>query len=135
MTIQLLTGWQASWWEILSVYNLNIVYRAGKNNLTDTPSSWPDYARPLESLCVTTVLTVRSNAMFCLRQLYAAAVQKDQIIKDMLPDSLLDLVRKGLAEDYTVKAVRTVLNLTSRFPAEEYSILATWLCQYQSHWH
>jgi hypothetical protein len=67
--------------------------------------------------------------MFRLRQLYAAAVQEDQIFEDLPPDSLLDLIREGLAEDYTAKEARTALGLLGGFPAEEHSLLAMLLRQ------
>jgi hypothetical protein len=72
--------------------------------------------------------------MFCLRQLYAAAVQEDKIFEDVPHDSLLNLIREGLAEDYTAKKARTALGPPGGFLAENYSISATLLRQYQSHW-
>ncbi len=72
--------------------------------------------------------------MFRLRQLYTAAVQEDQIFKDVPSNSLLDIIRDGLIEDYTAKEARTALGLPSGFPVEEHSILATLLRQYQNHW-
>ncbi len=81
MTTKSLTGRQARWWETLSGFNLNIVYRAGMKNPADTPSCQPDNVRAPEGpagapegLCAATILTAQCNAMFCLRQLYAAAV-------------------------------------------------------------
>jgi hypothetical protein len=71
--------------------------------------------------------------MFRLWQLYAAAVQVDQIFKDVPPDSLLNLIREGLAEDYTAKEARTALGLLGGFPAKEHSIPTTLLRQYQNH--
>jgi hypothetical protein len=56
------------------------------------------------------------------------------MFKDVPPDSLLDLIREDLAEDYTAKEARTTLGLPGGFPAENYSIPATLLRQYQSHW-
>jgi hypothetical protein len=107
MTTKSLTGRQARWWEKLSGYNLNIVYRAGKKNPADTPSCRPDYARVPEGLCVATVLTARCNAAFRLRQLCAAAVKEDQIFEDVPPNALYDLILEGLAEDRTAKVART----------------------------
>ncbi len=52
----------------------------------------------------------------------------------MLPDSLLDLICKGLAEDCITKEARTTLGLPGGFLAKEYSILAILLHQYQSNW-
>ncbi len=52
----------------------------------------------------------------------------------MPPDSLLDLICKGLAEDYTAKEARTALCLPGGFLAEEHSIPATLLCQYKNYW-
>ncbi len=64
MTYKSVTGQQASWCEMLSCYNLNIVYRAGKKNYADAPSCLPDYGKALEGpvgapegICTTTVLT------------------------------------------------------------------------------
>jgi hypothetical protein len=45
LTTKLYTSRQACWWETLSGYNLNIVYKVGKKNTTDVPSCWLDYAR------------------------------------------------------------------------------------------
>jgi hypothetical protein len=42
MTTKSLTGRQVRWWETLSGYNLNIVYREGKKNPADALSCWPD---------------------------------------------------------------------------------------------
>jgi hypothetical protein len=140
MTTKSLTGRQTRWWETLSGYNLNLVYRVGKKNPADTPSRRPDNAKAPEGpagapegLCAATVLMAQCNATFHLRQLYAAVVQEDQIFEDMPPDSLLNLICEGLAEDYTAKEARTALGLLSKFPAENYSIPATLLRQYQSH--
>jgi hypothetical protein len=124
MTTKSLTGRQARWWETLSGYNLNIVYRAGKKNPADAPSRRPDYARALEGLCAATVLTARCNAAFRLRQLYAAAVQEDQIFEDVPPDALYDLILEGLAEDHTAKETRTALGLPGGYEAENHSIPA-----------
>jgi hypothetical protein len=79
MTTKSLMGQQALWWETLSGYNLNIVYRAGKMNPANTPSCWPDDARVPEGRCAATILTAHCSTTFRLRQLYAAAVQEDQI--------------------------------------------------------
>ncbi len=134
MTTKLLMGRQVRWWETLSGYNLNIVYRAGKKNPADAPSRRPDYARAPEGLCAATVLTAHCNAAFCLRQLYAAAVQEDQIFEDVPHDALYDLILEGLADDHTAKEARTALGLPGSYEAENHSIPAVLLCQYQSHW-
>ncbi len=42
MTTKALTERQARWWETLSGYNLNIVYRAGSKNQADPPSHRPN---------------------------------------------------------------------------------------------
>jgi hypothetical protein len=122
------------WWETLSGYNHNIVNRAGKKNSVDAPSHRPDYARVPEGCCAATIRTACCNATFYLWQLYAATVQEDQIFKDLLPDTLADLILEGQAEDHTAKEARTALGLPGGYCAEEHSVLATLLCQYQSHW-
>ncbi len=68
----------------ISGYNLNIVYRAGKKNPANASSHRPDYAKAPKGpvgapggLCVSTILKVQCNGMFCLQQLYAAAVYED----------------------------------------------------------
>jgi hypothetical protein len=66
MTTKSLTGWQVHWWETLSGYNLNMVYRAGKKNAADAHSHQLDNARALEGRCVTIILTVRRDAEFRL---------------------------------------------------------------------
>jgi hypothetical protein len=141
MTTKSLMGRQARWWETLSGYNLNMVYRVGKENLADTPSCRPDYekapegpAGAPEGLCAATILTAQCNATFYLWQLYAAVVQEDQMFEDVPHDSLLDLICEGLAKDYTAKEARTALGLPGGFPAKNHSIQATLLCQYQSRW-
>jgi hypothetical protein len=87
-----------------------------------------------EGLCAATILIAKCNAMFHLGHLYPAAVQEDQIFKDMPPDSLLYVIREGLADNYTTKKAGPALGPPSGFLAENHSILATLLCQYQSHW-
>jgi hypothetical protein len=52
----------------------------------------------------------------------------------MPPDSLLDLICEGLAEDYSAKKTRTALGLPGGYPAKEQSLLAMLLHKYQSHW-
>jgi hypothetical protein len=134
MTTKLLTGWQMRWWETLSGYNLNIVYTVGKKNPADAPSHQPDYARALEGRCAAMRPAVHCNATFCLWQLYAAAVQEDQIFEDVPPETLADLIIEGQAEDHIAKEARTVLGLPGGYLAEEHSVPATLLRQYQSHW-
>ncbi len=131
MTTKSLTRRQARWWETLSGYNLNKVYRAGKKNLANAPSCRPDYARVPEGQCVATILTTRCSAMFHLWQLYTAAVQEDQIFEDVPPDTLCNLIQEGLAEDHTTKEARTALGLPRGYPANEYSVLATLLRQFR----
>jgi hypothetical protein len=50
------------------------------------------------------------------------------------PDSLLNFIREGLAEDYTATETRTTLGLPGGFLAKIHSKLATLLRQYQSKW-
>jgi LSD1 subclass zinc finger protein len=88
MTTQALTGSEARWWETLSGYNLNIVYRMGSRNPADAPSHRPDYGRVPEGRCATTMLTAQCNAMFRLRQLYAAAVAEDEAFEEVPLDTL-----------------------------------------------
>ncbi len=71
---------------------------------------------------------------YTIWQLYAAAIQKDQALEDVSPNSLLNLILKGLAEDWTAKGARTTLGLPCGFPAKKHNNLATLLCPYQSHW-
>ncbi len=87
----------------------------GKKNPANAPSRQPDYVKAPEGLCAATVLTACCSATFRLRLLYAAAIQEDQVSKDMPPDSLLDLICKGLAENYTTKKARTALGLPGGF--------------------
>ncbi len=87
-----------------------------------------------EGRCIATILTARCSATFRLRQLYAAALQEDQIFEDVPPDTLCDLIQEGLAEDHTAKKARTALGLPGGYPADEHSVPATLLRQYQSHW-
>jgi hypothetical protein len=68
MTTQSLTDRQACWWEMLSGYNLNKVYRASKKNHGNAPNHWRDYKKaPVglewapEGLCAATVLTARCS--------------------------------------------------------------------------
>jgi hypothetical protein len=88
MTTKALTGHQAHWWETLSGYNLNVVYRAGSKNPANAPSHQPDYGRALEGSWEATVLTAQCNAMFRLRQLYAEAVAEDEAFEEVSPDTL-----------------------------------------------
>jgi hypothetical protein len=73
----------------------------GKKNPANAPSYHPGYAGALEGRCTTTILTARCNARFCLWQLYAAAVQEDQIFEDLLRDTVMDLILEGQVEDNT----------------------------------
>jgi hypothetical protein len=77
MTTKSLTGQQARWWGTLSCCDINIVNRVGKKNPADAPSHRPDYARAPEGLCAASVLMAHCNTVFCLRQLYAAAIQEN----------------------------------------------------------
>ncbi len=88
-------GWQAHWWETLSGYNLNIVYRVSTENSADTPSCWRDYARTPEDHCAATILIARCNATSRLWQLYAATVQEDQVFVDVLPNTLARFILEG----------------------------------------
>jgi hypothetical protein len=90
--------------------------------------------RALEGCCTATILTAHCNATFCLWQLYAAAVQEDQIFEDVPPNTVADLILEDQAEDHTRMEACTALGLTIGNSAKEHSILATLLCQYQSHW-
>jgi hypothetical protein len=133
MTTKSLTGWQARWWETLSGYKLNMVNRAGKKNHAGTRSHWLDYPRAQEGLCAATVLTAHCNAAFCLQQMYAPAVQEDQIFEDVPHDALYDLNQEGLAENHTAKEACTALGPLSGNEAENHTILAVLLPLYSSH--
>jgi hypothetical protein len=92
MTTKSLMCWQACLWEMLLGYNLNRVYKAGKKNPANAPSWQPDYVRVPEGRCATTILTVHCSVTFCLRQLYAAAVQEDQIFEAVPHDTLCNFI-------------------------------------------
>jgi hypothetical protein len=79
------------------------------------------------------ILTAHCNVTFHLRHLYAAAVQDDQIFKDMPPDILTHLILEGQAEDHTAKEARTALGLPGGYLAEKHGVPAMLLRQYQSH--
>jgi hypothetical protein len=61
----------------------------------------------MEGLCATTILTAQCKATSGLRQLYAATVLEDQILKYVPPDFLLDVICKGPVENFTAKEART----------------------------
>jgi hypothetical protein len=124
ITTKSLTSRRACWWEMLSNYNFNIVYRAGKKNLADAPSCPPDYARVPEGCCITTILTARCNATFCLRQLYPAAVHEDEVFEDVHPDTFTDLIQQGQVEDHIAIEDCTALGLPRGYQAEEHSVSA-----------
>jgi hypothetical protein len=111
MTTKALTGRQEHWWETLSGYNFNIVYRAGSKNPANAPSKRPSYKRVPEDSCATTVLTALCNTMFCLQQLYAAAVAKYKAFEEVSPDKLRDLICKSLREDPIAQEAKTSLGL------------------------
>jgi hypothetical protein len=134
MTTKSLTGWQGRWWEMLSGYNLNIVSEAGKKNSANASCSWSDYTRVSGGCSAATILTARCNTTFRLRQLYAAAIQEDIIIKDVLPYTLADLILEGQAVDNTTNVACTPPGPPSGYPAKEHSILIMLLYPYQSHW-
>jgi hypothetical protein len=126
---------------MLSGYNLNIDDRAGKKNPADAPSHRPDYAKapegPVgapESLCAVTIIIVQCNTMFCLRQLYAVAIKEEQIFDDVSPETLLNPIPKGRAENFIANEAKTALGFSGGFLAVEHNIPATLLCHYQSHW-
>jgi hypothetical protein len=133
MTTKALTGRQASWWETLSGYNLNIVYRAGSKNPANAPSRRPDYGRVPEGRCAATVLTARCNAMFRHGQLYAAAVAEDEAFEEVPPDTLRDLIRESLKEVPIAREARTALGLPRGDPPNERNVTATLQRHYQMH--
>jgi hypothetical protein len=92
MTTKSLTGRQARWWERLSGYNLKIVYRAGKKNPANAPSHRTDYARVPEGRCAATFLPAHCSATFCVRQLYADTVQDEEVLENIPPYTLTDLI-------------------------------------------
>ncbi len=134
MTTKALTGRQARWWETLSGYNLNIVYRAGSKNLADAPSRRPDYGRVPEGRCAATVLTAWCNTMFRLRQLYAAAVAEDEAFEEVPLDMLGDLIRESLKEDPIAWEARIALGLPGGDSPNERNVTAMLLRHYQTHW-
>jgi hypothetical protein len=127
MTTKSLKGQQARWWETLSSYNLNIVYRAGKKNPANAPSHWPDYTRVPEGRYAPTILTARCNTTFCLQQLYATAVQENRNFKDVPLNNLTNLIIKGQAENHTARKACTALSLPEGYSAEQHSVPATLL--------
>jgi hypothetical protein len=127
MTTKELTGRQARWWETLSGYNLNIVYRAGSKNPADAPSRRPNYGRVPEGRCAATVLTARCNAMFRLQQLYAAAIAEDGAFEEVPLDTLRDLIRESLTEDPIAREARTALGLPRGDSPNERTVTATLL--------
>jgi hypothetical protein len=86
----------------------------------------------LEVRCTATILTLRCNTTFYLRQLYAATVQDDKIFKDVPPDTLANFDLEGQAEYQTAKEYCTVLGLPGGYAAKEHSILVMLLSQFQS---
>ncbi len=134
MTTKALTGRQARWWETLSGYNLNIVYKAGSKNPADASSRQPDYGRVPEGRCTATVLTARWNAMFCLRQLYAAAVAENEAFEEVPPDTLRDLICECLNKDPIARDARTALGLPRGDSPNERNVTAMLLRHYQTHW-
>jgi hypothetical protein len=92
MTTKWLTGHQTRWWEKLSGYILNIVYRVCKKNLANASSHWQNYASAPEGCCAATILTMCSDVALCPRQLDAATIQDDEVFKDVSPDTFADLI-------------------------------------------
>ncbi len=111
MATKALTGRQARWWGTLSGYNLNIVYKTGSKNPANAPSGRPNYGRVPEGCCAATVLTARCNAVFCLQELYVAAVAKDEAFEELPLDTLRDLICESLNEDPIAREARTALGL------------------------
>jgi hypothetical protein len=110
MTTKSFTGWQVHWWETLLGYKLNIVYRAGKNNPANSPSRLPEHANApgrskgaLDGQSATKLLTVRCYTASRHQQLYAANIYEEKVFEDMSPDSLLNLIRKGLVRELYLK--------------------------------
>jgi hypothetical protein len=134
MTTNAFTGRQARWLETLFGYNLNIVYRAGSKNPADAPSRWPDYGKVPEGRCAATVLTARCNATFSLRQLYAAAVAKDEAFTDVPLDTLRNRIRESLMDYLISREARTALGLPGSNLPHERTITATLLRHYRTHW-
>ncbi len=88
----------------------------------------------LKSRCAAIILVAHCNATFHLRQLYVATVYENKIFKEVPLEALADLILEGQAEDHIAKEARMALGLSGGYLAEEHSILAMLLCQYQSHW-
>jgi hypothetical protein len=134
MTTKAHTGCQTCWWETLSGYNLNRVYRAGSKNPADAPSQWPDYGKVPEGHCVATALTAQCDAKFCLRQLYAAAAAEDGAFEEVPPDTLRDLIRECLKMDVIAREARKALGLPGADPPSDCVITASLLRHSQTHW-
>jgi hypothetical protein len=83
-----------------------------------------------EGCCTATIRAEHCNATFCLQQLYAAAVLKDQSFEDMPPITIADLNLEGQAEDHIAKEDHTTLDLPGGYWDKEHNVLATLLCLY-----
>jgi hypothetical protein len=70
-----------------------------------------------EGCYTTSILTARSNAAFCFRELYAAVVQEDQIFEDVPQDTLAELILQNQAEDHTTKKTHMALSFTGGYLA------------------
>ncbi len=81
----------------------------GKKYPANTPSHQPDYTRALKDCCVATILTVRCNATFRLRQLYTTTIHEDKILRDMPPDALTNLILEGQVEEHIPKEAHRAL--------------------------
>jgi hypothetical protein len=106
---------------------------AGSKNPANALSRRPDYRRVPEGRCAATVLTARCNAMFCLRQLYAAAVAEAEALKVVPPDALWDPICVSLINDPIAREARTALGLPGANSPNECTVTATLLRHYQTH--
>ncbi len=77
------------------------------------------------------VLTAWCNALFCLRQLYAAAVADDQAYEEVLTDTLQNLICKSLTNDSIAQETRTAVALPGGTLPNRHTVTVILLCHYQ----
>jgi hypothetical protein len=132
MTTKALTGRQARWWETLSGYDPDIVYRAGKINPADAPSRRPDYLlgstlqlflgrNPVlpcdgSALDGTQYSPRELHQQRVFRNLVATAVQLDYPFDVNPLDTFRELVGNAQREDPLAREVRPVLVLPGGSP-------------------
>ncbi len=138
MSTKALTGRQARWWETLSGYDLDIVYRAGKKNPADAPSRRPDYMlgatlrqRPGEmpangrsdSGQATNCYSPREmQSLRVFRYLVASAMLEDEPFAEMPPDNLKDLIRKSQHSESMAEAASLALQPLGTAPGDSRAV-------------